>query len=167
MVKKINLKRNAAKCHLITRSKKTPVGIEVSNITIMCEKKVKLLRIYIDNKINFDYHISQLCKRAGEKLHALTRFFKHMNFSQCKLIANAFIMSYFSYCPLIWMFHSRAMEHRINRIHERTLHERLIYPNQQLIFKELLEKNKTFSIHQRNLQILATEIYKARSLLRL
>ena len=65
------------------------------------------------------------------------------------------------------MFHSRAMEHRINRIHERTLHERLIYPNQQLIFKELLEKNKTFSIHQRNLQILATEIYKARSLLRL
>ena len=54
------------------------------------------------------------------------------------------------------------MEHRINRIHERTL--RLIYPNQhQLTFKELLEKNKTVSIHQRNLQILATEIYKAKN----
>ena len=39
------------------------------------------------------------------------------------------------------MFHRRAMEHRINRIHERTL--RLIYPNQhQLTFKELLEKKK-------------------------
>ena len=60
------------------------------------------------------------------------------------------------------MFHSRAMEHRINRIHKRTL--RLIYPNQhQLTFKELLEKNKTVSIHQRNLQILATEIYKAKN----
>ena len=54
------------------------------------------------------------------------------------------------------------MEHRINRIHERTL--RLIYPNQhQLTFKELLEKNKTVSIHQRNLQTLATEIYKAKN----
>ena len=39
-----------------------------------------------------------------------------------------------------------------------------IYPNQhQLTFKELLEKNKTVSIHQRNLQTLATEIYKAKN----
>ena len=43
--------------HLITSSK-SPVGIEVSNITIMSEEKVKLLGIYIDNRLNFDYHIS-------------------------------------------------------------------------------------------------------------
>ena len=62
---------------------------------------------------------------------------------QCKLIVTAFIMSQFSYCHLIWMFHSRAMEHRINRIHERTL--RLIYPNRhQLTVKKLLEKNKIY-----------------------
>ena len=67
-----------------------------------------------------------------------------MNILQRKLIANAFIKSQFSYCPLIWMFH------------EATL--RLIYPNQhQLTFKE------TVSMHQRNLQILATEIYKAKN----
>ena len=60
------------------------------------------------------------------------------------------------------MFHSRAMEHRINRIHKRTL--RLIYPNQhELTFKELLEKNKIVKVNQRNLQILATEIYKAKN----
>ena len=60
------------------------------------------------------------------------------------------------------MFHSRAMEHTINRIHERTL--RLVYPNQrQLTFKELLLKNKTVSIHQRNLQTPATEVSKAKN----
>ena len=60
------------------------------------------------------------------------------------------------------MFHSRAMEHRINRIHERIL--RLIYPNQhQLTFKELLEKSKTVSTHQKNLETLATEICKAKN----
>ena len=54
------------------------------------------------------------------------------------------------------------MEHRKNRIHERTL--RLIHPNQhQLSFKELLEKNKTVSKHQRNLQTLATEFCKAKN----
>ena len=87
----------------------------------MSEEKVKLLGIYTDNGLNFDYHISQLCKKAGKKLHALTRVFKYMNISQHKLIANAFIMSQFPYCPLIWMFHSRTMEHRINRIHEGLL----------------------------------------------
>ena len=79
-----------------------------------------------------------------------------MKISELKLIPNAFMMSQFSCCPLIWMFHSRAMEHRINRIHERTL--RLIYLSQhQLTFKEILEKTTTVSIHQRNLQTRATE----------
>ena len=60
------------------------------------------------------------------------------------------------------MFHSRAMRHRINRIHEKTL--RFIYSNQhQLTVQQLLEKNKTVSIHQRNIQTLATEIYKAKN----
>ena len=72
-------------------------------------------------------------------------------------------MSQFLYCPLTWIFHSRAKEHRINRIHEMAL--RLIYPNQnQLTFKELLEKKtKTVNIHQRNLQTLATEIYQTKN----
>ena len=53
------------------------------------------------------------------------------------------------------MLQGGALEHRINRINERNL--RFIYPNQQeLTFKEPLEKNKTVSIHQRNLETLAT-----------
>ena len=159
--KKIILKGNADKCNLITSSK-TPVGIEESNITIMSEVKFKHLGIYIENRINFDYHVSKLCQKTGKKLHALTWVFKYMNISQRKLISNAFLIPHFSYCPLIWMFHSRAMEHRINKIHERTL--RLICPNQyQTIFKELSEKSKTVSIHQINLQTLATEIYKVKN----
>ena len=59
------------------------------------------------------------------------------------------------------MFHSRTVEQNLSRIHEKTL--RLIYLNQnKLTSQKLLEKNKTVSIHQRNLQTLATEIYKAK-----
>ena len=68
--KKIFLKGNGDKCHLITSSK-TPVGIEEANKTIMSKEKVELLGIHIDNRLKFDYHISQLCKKAGKKLHAL------------------------------------------------------------------------------------------------
>ena len=40
------------------------------------EGKIKLLGIYIDNRLNFHYHVSQLCKKAKKKFHALTRVLK-------------------------------------------------------------------------------------------
>ena len=65
-------------------------------MTIMSEEKVKLLGIHIDNRLNF--HISQLCKKTGKKLNAVTWVFKYMDISQRNLIANTFIMFQFSYC---------------------------------------------------------------------
>ena len=50
--------------HLITSSK-TPVGIEVPNITVS-EEKVKLLEIYINKRLSFDDHIAQLSERLGK-----------------------------------------------------------------------------------------------------
>ena len=70
---------------------------------------------------------------------------------------NAFITSQFFYCPLVWMSHSRTMNNRINKIHEKTL--RLVYKDEKnLSLDDLLKKDKSVSIHQRNLQILATDI---------
>ena len=70
----------------------------------------------------------------------------------------SFIESQFSYCPLVWMLHSRALNNRINKLHERGL--RLVYKDMHLTFDELLRKDGSFTIHHRNLQKLATEIYK-------
>ena len=100
-------------------------------------------------------------RKPVKKLHALARMFKYIETSKSRVLVNSFITSQFSYCPLIWMLHSRRMEHRINKIHERVLC--LIYPSDsKLIFKELLDKNKTVRIHQKNLQGLATEIFKTK-----
>ena len=75
---------------------------------------------------------------------------------------NAFITSQFSYCPLVWMFHSRTLNNRINKIHEKAL--RLVYKNETFLsFDDLLKRDKSVSIHQKNLQILATEIYKTKN----
>ena len=52
----------------------------------MCEEKVKLFGIYINNRLNLDHHIIQLYKKAGKNLHALIRVFKYMDISQRKLM---------------------------------------------------------------------------------
>ena len=70
---------------------------------------------------------------------------------------NAFSNSQFSYCPLTWMFHSRKLNNKINRMHEICL--RIVY-NDNTSSEELLEIDNSVSVHHRNIQILATELYK-------
>ena len=69
----------------------------------------KLLGVYFDSKLNFKTHVTKLCKKAGQKLHALARISNFMNLNNRKMLMNAFISSQFSYCPLIWMCHSRSL----------------------------------------------------------
>ena len=59
------------------------------------------------------------------------------------------------------MCHSRANNGKINRLHERCL--RIIYSDKQSSFETLLEKDGSVSAHNRNLQILATEMYKIKN----
>jgi len=71
---------------------------------------------------------------------------------------NAFFNSQFNYCPLIWMFHSRTINNKINRLHERSL--RTIYNDKISSFESLLDKNNSVTIHCRNIQFLAIEMFK-------
>ena len=71
---------------------------------------------------------------------------------------NAFFNSQFSHCPLLWMCHSRSINTKINNLHYRAL--RMIYKDNTASFEELLTRDESFTIHQRNLQSLATEMFK-------
>ena len=61
--------------------------------------------------------------------------------------------------PLVGMFHSSALNSKINRIRENCL-RLIIYKDKKLTFKELLKKDDSVSIHMRNLKTFVTEMYK-------
>ena len=65
------------------------------------------------------------CKKASQKINALSRLASSMNFEQRRLIMSSFVICHFSYCPVVWMLHSRKLNARINRLHERVL--RVVY----------------------------------------
>ena len=134
------------------------MNIVVDNECIKNSSYEKILGVHFDNKLNFNIHINKLCKKAGQKLNALSRISNFMSEKQKKLIMNAFISSQFNYCPLIWMCHSRSLNTKINKIHERAL--RIVYNDHISSFTDLLEKSGSVKIHHRNLQQLAVEIYK-------
>ena len=117
-----------------------------------------MLGITFDSKLKFEEHISKICNIVNKRLNALQRIANRMSLDKRKKILKVFMESQFSYCPLIWMFHSRILDNKIKRLHVKAL--RIVYSDFKANFDELLEKDGSFSIHHRNIQRLAIEILK-------
>ena len=115
---------NADKCHLLVSSNEK-VTIKIGSHEIANTKREKPLGVHLDSGLSFDYHISEICKKASRKVCALARVISGMSLSKKRTLMNAFFKSQFNYCPLIWMYHSRKNNNKINRLHEKCL--RIIY----------------------------------------
>ena len=167
------MKSNSDKCHLIVaENEHRPAYISNSYIyldkqreLLQNEKIVKLLGLWIDDKMTFEEHVKTLLKNGNQKLHALMRASKYMSEEKLRILMKAFIESQFKYCPLLWMFHSRKLEKRINSLHERAL--RVVYKHDNLTLEQLLEKYNLFTRHERNLQKLAVAMYRVLFMIRI
>ena len=122
---------------------------------------VKLLGLTIDKKMNFNKHLSILCKQVSGKVSAFARMVKIIPFDKKGLILKTFIESQFSYCPLIWMFRSKEVNNKINHIHGRAL--RLVYEYYTTSFEDILLRDKSVYIHLRNIQNVAIEVLKVKN----
>ena len=78
-----------------------------------------------DNKLKFDKNIENICQKANRRLNALARVTYYMELPKRRILMNAFFKPQFNYCPVVWMFHFRSLNNKINRLNERCL--RIIY----------------------------------------
>ena len=69
-----------------------------------------------------------------------------------------FIEAQFGYCALVWISHGRVLNRKIDHLYERSLP--VVYKDSINSFHELLSKYHSFTIHHRNIQSLAIELYK-------
>ena len=98
------MKANSDKCHLLIINSQNN-AIKIGNENIAGSSSVKLFGITIDNKLNFNEHITKIYKRANQRLHSLARIAEYMDSQKLRIIMKAFIKFQFHYCPLTWMFH--------------------------------------------------------------
>ena len=154
------LKLNDDKCHLmIFGDKSTEATVSIGNSRINESDYEKLLGVTFDKKLSFKKHVEDLSKKANQKLHALARLSNYFDPIKSEILMNSFIRSQFNYCPLVWMFHDRATNSKLNRIHERAL--RLVCKDSESELEKL--KKKYGNIHQHNLQLLMIEIFKTKN----
>ena len=147
------------KCHLLVGGyNHESIWAKIGYARIWGSNKQKLLGVDIDRTLSFDEHISSLWKKAGRKLSVLARLSSYMTLTQRRVLMKSFIEAQFGYCPLVWMFHGRVLNRKINHLHERSL--RIVYRGSISSFHEFLQKDYFFTLHHRNIQSLAIELYK-------
>ena len=157
------MKLNQPKCHfLVSSNSPEHLWIQVGEQIIWESLYEKLLGVTIDKELKFYKHVQNICKQAGAKVTALARLINIVSMEQKTTLMSAFIESQFSYCPLIWMFcSSRKLNKRINHIHERGL--RIVYNDFSSSFEDLLKRNGSVTVHQRNVQLVAVEMFKVKN----
>ena len=82
--------------------------------SLLEDSKLSFLGSTVLQLLNFDDHISDVCKKASGKLNA-----SFIVLAKRCILMNASFNSQFSYCPLIWMCHNRTKNRKINIFHER------------------------------------------------
>ena len=99
--------------------------MKVKDITINTTDSINLLGINIDKKLTFVDHIRIMCKKVNNKINALCRILKWIAIEKTCILNNAYILSLFYYCPIVWMFCSKTSNNLIDKIHKKAL--RVLY----------------------------------------
>ena len=93
----------------------------INNAEIKSKESVTLLGIEIDNKLNFEKHVSTICKKANNQLNAISRIGADLGKKEKEISKNSFVYSNFNYGPVIWHFTTRKGINKIEKVQERSL----------------------------------------------
>ena len=121
---------------------------------------VKILGVSVDASLKFNIHSETILNIAGKKLTILARMANILSFPKMRLLIKSFFESQFAYCPLVWMLYNRSLNNRINKLHEMSL--RILYKDDISTFEQLLTKDESVTMHDRNMQRLVIEMYKVK-----
>ena len=150
---------NPGKCYyLIINKDIINESAELGERILHAEAEQKVLGIIIEKDLNFQSHTKSIIKTANQKLSSLIRVAPFMTDFNKKVIFNSFFKGQFNYCPLLWMFSTRKVNHKINRLHERG--SRALLNDETSTFNDMLLKSNDTTIHVKNIQKLIIELYK-------
>ena len=117
----------------------TKETFEIADKVIEASPSVKLLRVQIDDKLNLNLHINNICRSAVNQLNALIGLKQFLSFEAKKVLVNSYFYSNFNYCPLVWMFSSAKSLNKIESLQKRAL--RYLYSDYESPYDTLLAKS--------------------------
>ena len=113
-----------------------------------------------DDNLIFSQHISELCKKASERVGVLARLGNLITTETKLLLYKTAIMPYLTYCHHTWHFCKASDTRKVERIQERAL--RIVYNSHSETYMNLLDRAKLPSLLNRRLQDIFILMYKVK-----
>ena len=135
----------------------TNILLTNDNQTIKSVPSVDLLGIHLDDKLNFNLYISNICRSAGNQLTALI-WLSYLNFNAKRVLINSYIISNFNYCALVWISSTAKSQNKIESLQKRALW--FLCNDYSISYEDLLEKAGNVKMSFNRLRNLCVEIYK-------
>ena len=86
---------------------KEKINLNINGAEIKGQNSVTLLGVEIDNELNFNNHISNICKKAGNKINAISRIQNFLDQKEKEALVNTFVYSNFNFCSVVWHFSAK------------------------------------------------------------
>ena len=155
------MKVNAEKFQFMVIGKSNQnLSLCIDDIMLKPEESVKLLGVLIDNNLNFKKHIGTLLSKAAKQINVMGRLSKVLTV-QCKLrLLDAFIMSTFNYCCMVYHNCTVVDARKMENLLKRAL--RFVYLDFTSNYKQLLCKSERVPLYVSRLRTMLITVYKIR-----
>jgi len=137
---------------------KVDLCLDINGKTSRTTSTVILLGIEVDWKLTLNKHLNEKCRHAYNKTKSLARLRYKLNQSQKMTLYNSFIMSCYTYCPIVWMFCGKSTNKFVERVQKKAL--RAVYNDYSSNYQSLLKRGNHSTIHEMNKESLLVEVFK-------
>ena len=132
--------------------------IDIAGNKIAPVNSVKLLGIHIDNELKFDKHVSDICIKASRQINTLKRISKYLNINVKLTIYQSFIISNFTYCPVVYNQCLTKDVKKLEKLNARALS--FVYDDFTSTYQELLHQNNKASLHLMRAKTIVELVFK-------
>ncbi len=138
---------------------------EIEGITINLEggqlhsnECTKPLHVHVNIYLTFNHYVSELCRKAARQVDCLMWLSTILPVEFKLTIFNAFIVSNFLYCPVVWHMCSKSDIKKVEKVQEIALC--FIYRQFKSDHKSLLNLAERSTLYMDRLRTIVTEVYK-------
>ncbi len=97
------------------------ITINLESVQLHRDECTKLLVVHVDRYLTFNHHVLELCKKAARQVNCLMCLSTMLPVESKLTIFNAFIVSNFLYCPVVWQMCSQPDTKKLEKVQERAL----------------------------------------------
>ena len=136
------------------------INLDINGVNIEQLKSIKLFGVFLDSELNFNEHISSVCRKASQQIGVLRRLRKIIPTHAKLQLYKAVILPHLTYCSTIWHFCRASDKRKVDRLQERA--PRVVFNNEPVSYDELLRLAELPSLFNRRLQEIAILNYMLR-----